>query len=224
MKRVYVSGDGGAWIEASTDHIYKSRFVADKFHLMKYINNVARYTLDDEKETKARFYKYIYKNKLLAAKKLLTRIQNHCEGSDKAVENCRTFFVNNWSAIQLAFHGPNVLGCSAEGHVSSIYSERMSSRPMGWSEVGSDRMCKLRCFVNNYGREKVVDLVRYRRKKALEPLAATGTDGMIDAPTKKHYTQEQQRNRAYIERIQATLALNSTVHKTLAIREQIGSI
>ncbi|HJD03786.1 MAG TPA: UPF0236 family protein [Candidatus Mediterraneibacter caccogallinarum] len=47
-----------------------------------------------------------------------------------------------------------------EGHVSSVYSERMSSRPMGWSETGTDRMCRLRCFIRNYGREKVIDLVK----------------------------------------------------------------
>lgn len=224
LKRVYISGDGGAWIKACTNYVYKSRFVADRFHLMKYINSVARYTLDNEAETKERFYKYIYKNKLLAAKKLLTRIQNHCEGSDKAVENCRNFLINNWSAIQTAFHDKHVIGCSAEGHVSNVYSERMSSRPMGWSEIGGDRMCKLRCFVNNYGRDKVVDLVKYRRERALQLVSATGTDGIIDVPAKKHYTQKQQQARSYIERIQATLGMNSTIRKTLAIREQINSI
>ena len=40
----------------------------------------------------------------MAAKKLLTRTQNHCEGSDRAVEECRSFLINNWEAIQRAFH------------------------------------------------------------------------------------------------------------------------
>ena len=38
---------------------------------------------------------------------------------------------------------------------------------MGWSETGSDRMCRLRCFIRNYGREKVIDLVNYRREQEL---------------------------------------------------------
>src|SRR5699024_2543275 len=159
LKCVYINSDGGSWIRAAANYVGKSRLVADRFHLMKYINRVARYTLDEEGVTKGRFYKYIYKNKLLAAKKLLTRIRNHCEGSDRAVEDCRTYLVGNWEYIQRAFHDKHVLGCSAEGHVSSVLSERMSSRPMGWSETGSDRMCKLRCFIRNYGREKVIDLV-----------------------------------------------------------------
>ena len=56
--------------------------------------------------------KYIYKNKLLAAKKLLTRIRNHCEGSDRAVEDCRTYLVGNWEYIQRAFHDKHVLGAA----------------------------------------------------------------------------------------------------------------
>lgn len=191
---------------------------------MKYINRVARYTLDEEGITKGRFYKYIYKNKLLATKKLLTRIRNHCEGSDRAVEDCRTYLVGNWEYIQRAFHDKYVLGCSAEGHVSSVLSERMSSRPMGWSETGSDRMCKLRCFIRNYGREKVIDLVNYRREQELERCVATGTDGLIDELQKKKYTAKQREAQRYAEALHGTLAGNSTVRNILVIREQIGSI
>ena len=133
LKHVYISGDGGNWIKSGAKQIYKGKLVADRYHLMQYIYRVARCTLDDKDATVGQFYKYIYKNKLLAAKKLLTRIQNHCEGSDRAVDECRKYFQNNWDAIQRAFHDEHVIGCSAEGHVSSVYSERMSSRPMGWS-------------------------------------------------------------------------------------------
>ena len=222
LKRVYISSDGGGWIKTATDYICKSKAVVDRFHLMKYIYRVSGYTKDDKNETVGRFYKYIYKDKPTAVKKLLTRIQNHCDGSDKAVEECRALMLNNWDAIQRAFHDKHVLGCSAEGHVSSIYSERMSSRPMGWSETGSDRMCKLRCYVGNYGRGKIIDLVRYRRERELNALAATGTEGMIDARAKVHLTDQQKSARAYIERLQATIDLNTTVYKTLAIREQIS--
>ena len=149
--------------------------------------------LDKETITKQRFYKYIYKNKLLASKKLLTRIKNHYEGSDHAVEECRKYLTGNWAYIQRAFRDKHVLGCSAEGHVSSVYSERMSSRPMGWSETGTDRMCKLRCFIRNYGREKVIDLVNYRRERELSVAAATGTNGMIDESSGNGIQQSRKR-------------------------------
>ena len=222
LTRVYISGDGGSWIKAATDHIIKSKAVIDRFHLMKYIYRVSGYTKDDRDETVGRFYKYIYKDNLLAAKKLLTRIQSHCDGSDNAVEECRSFLMNNWAEIQTAFHDKHVIGCSAEGHVSSLYSERMSSRPMGWSETGTDRMCRLRCYVGNYGRGKIMDLVRYRRERELNALEATGTDGMIDENAKPHLTPQQRSSKAYIERLQATIDQNTTVYKILAIREQIS--
>ena len=224
LKCVYINSDGGGWIRASVNYVEKSRLVADRFHLMKYINRVARYTLNEETITKGRFYKYIYKNNLLAAKKLLTRIQNHYEGSDRAVEECRKYLVGNWEYIQRAFHDKHVLGCSAEGHVSSVYSERMSSRPMGWSETGSDRMCKLRCFIRNYGQEKVIDLVKYRREREMSVTGATGTDGIIEEYQRKRYTKKQRELQRYAESLHATLSESSTVRKILAIREQIGNI
>lgn len=224
LKCVYINSDGAGWIRAATTYVGKSKLVADRFHLMKYINRVARYTLDEEAITKGRFYKYIYKNKLLAAKKLLTRIQNHCEGSAGAVEECRKYLTGNWEYIQRAFHDKHVVGCSAEGHVSSVYSERMSSRPMGWSETGSDRMCRLRCFIRNYGREKVIDLVNARREREVCMTEATGTDGMIERSQKKRYTAQQREVQKYAEALHATLSESSTVRKTLAIREQIGNI
>lgn len=223
LRCVYISSDGGGWIRTAADHIYKGRLVADRYHLMKYINRVAKCTQKEE-DTKKRFYKYIYKDNLLAVKKLLTRIENHCEKGGHAVEESRRYFVGNWQYIQRAFHDKHVLGCSAEGHVSSVYSARMSSRPMGWSKTGADRMCRLRCFIRNYGREKVIELVNYRREKELEEMPATGTDGMIDAVVRKKYTAKQKEAYRYAERIHATLGERSTVRKILSIREQIGNI
>ncbi|MBQ6889038.1 MAG: ISLre2 family transposase [Lachnospiraceae bacterium] len=226
LKKVYISGDGGGWIKSGVDHIYKGVFVADRFHLMKYINRVSNLEINKKKteKTKGRFYKYIYKNQLTAAKKFLTRIGNRTGRSD-ITEDVAVYFENNWDALQKAFHDKNVYGCSAEGHVSNVLSDRMSSRPMGWSEIGCDRMCKLRCFVRNNGREKVVDLVKYRREKELEQsLPATGTDGMVDSMQRKEYTKAQREAYTYIERLQATLGYTSTVRKTLSIREQIGNL
>jgi len=130
LKKVYICSDGGSWIKAGAEYIYKGVLVSDRFHLSKYINRVSNLMDDKADETKARFYKYIYKNKLLAAKKLLGRIRTKT-GRNDVTETTRTYFEDNWDSIQRAFHDKNALGCSAEGHVSNVYSERMSSRPMG---------------------------------------------------------------------------------------------
>lgn len=223
LKRVYISGDGANWIKAGLEYVHKSVFVADRYHLMKYIQRVSRLTLDDEEWVKQKFYKYIYANNLLAAKKMLTRIQN-ASGREDVVEEARTYLTGNWEAIQRAFREKNVLGCSAEGHVSNVYAERMSSRPMGWSEDGCDAMCRLRCYVRNNGRKKILDLVKYRRELAMGRGEATGTEGMIEpSRIKRHYTKEQLITAAYEERMRVAIG-GFTAKKTLAIREQIGSL
>lgn len=223
LKRVYISGDGANWIKAGVEYVDKSVFVADKYHLMKYINRVSKLVLDDAKWVKQRFYKYIYTNNLLATKKLLSRIQR-ASGREDVVEDVRSYMVGNWEAIHRAFRDKNVLGCSAEGHVSTVYADRMSSRPMGWSEDGCDAMCHLRCYVRNNGRGKIIDLVKHRRKLAMADLESTGTEGMIEPTSIKHnYTKGQLITAAYEERIRATIG-GLSVKKALAIREQIGGI
>ena len=223
LKQVYISGDGGAWIKAGIEHVDKSVFVLDRFHLMKYINRAARLTLDDQDTVKGKFYKYIYKNKPKKLNKLLDKIYK-VTGKSDVVEDVRTYINSNWDGIQLAFHDKHVLGCSAEGHVSNVYSERMSSRPMGWSECGGDRMCRLRCYVRNYGVAKIIDLVEYKRSMAMNLLKATGTEDLIPVQEKhRRLSQWRKSSAAYIDRIQATIP-GYTVKKTLAIRERLNNI
>ena len=50
--------------------------------------------------------------------------------------------------------------CSAEGHISHVYSDRMSSRPLGWSITGADKMSRLRVYKMNHG--NMLELVRYQ--------------------------------------------------------------
>lgn len=95
---------------------------------------------------------------------------------------------------------------------------------MGWGETGADRMCRLRCFIRNYGREKVIDLVRYHREQELAIGLETGTEDMIEKQTRKKYTARQKEAHRYAESLHATISRNTTVRKILAIREQIGNI
>ena len=95
---------------------------------------------------------------------------------------------------------------------------------MGWSETGSDRMCRLRCYVRNHGREKIIDLVEYRRNRQFEE--ATGTDGIrMEITTPR--TKAQAETAKYAERIQASIggvANGTSVRKMLAIRERLNEI
>ena len=47
--------------------------------------------------------------------------------------------------------------------MSHVYSDRMSSRPLGWSRLGADKMARLRIYWKNGG--KMLDLIRFQTKE-----------------------------------------------------------
>lgn len=55
----------------------------------------------------------------------------------KAVEGAKEYIRTNWAGIMLSIKGKDRnTECSAEGRVSHVYADRMSSRPLGWSRRG----------------------------------------------------------------------------------------
>ena len=59
-----------------------------------------------------------------------------------------------------------MLGSSTESHVSHVLSDRMSSRPKGWSSQGAEKMARLRAYYLNGG--DMLELVRYQKKEKPE--------------------------------------------------------
>ena len=60
--------------------------------------------------------------------------------------------MNQWKGIEIyETDGKYLKGCSAEGHISHVYADRMSSRPRTWSDDGIDKMSRLRTFKSNGG-------------------------------------------------------------------------
>lgn len=167
LKRVYIAGDGGAWIKAGTEIIEHSKFVLDRFHMMKYINGtVAHLNEDDKKNAKERIWKSIDTADKEVLKETLWKIMDITENEKKIEEISKAYryLRNNWDGIKIQVEERETCGkCCAEGQVSHILSSRMSSRPMGWSELGCDKMAKLRALKCNG--EKVIDLLRYQKEK-----------------------------------------------------------
>ena len=69
--------------------------------------------------------------------------------------------MNNWKGIRNQYN-QDYIGCSAEGRVSHILSDRLSSRPMGWSKTGVDQMARLSVHRKNGG--KVYDLMKLKKE------------------------------------------------------------
>lgn len=222
LQQIFISGDGAAWIKSGVKLLNKALFCVDKFHVMKYINAASNQMLDESGIAKAEIYRLLNKQDKTGFKSY-TNLMIASAGNIEPILDLQTFVLGNWSAVMRTYHSKIVKGCSAEGHVSHVLSDRLSSRPMGWSQTGADRVSKLRCYEKNYGTEKIIDLVQYSREQ--KRLARTGTDNAESVKVSLREIKAEHYNQAksYVERIQATIPYG-TVRKIASIREQIKLI
>lgn len=174
---IYLSGDGAAWIKQGLDWIPNSRFVLDNYHLNKYVKEATAH-LDDEAITQGLRDGLDEADKELV-KRVLDKILEKTEIETKrnAVKDVKRYILNNWAGIAIKVDNYDIVGCSAEGHVSHVFSDRLSSRPKGWSTKGADQMSQLRVFKHNGG--KVYDLVMVQKKKAKQAQKQALQDELI---------------------------------------------
>ena len=59
-------------------------------------------------------------------------------------------------------HQKELHGCSAEGHISHLYSARLSSRPLGWKTVNVDNVSRLRLVKAD--KKQIKEIVHNQRK------------------------------------------------------------
>ncbi|WP_040306718.1 UPF0236 family transposase-like protein, partial [Caloramator australicus] len=92
-------------------------------------------------------------------------------------KEARRYILNNWEGIVIYKEDEDVIGCSAEGHISHVLSARLSSRPLGWSKEGLKIMAKLRVFSRNGGNlreisiyKEDVETFRLNKKKIKETI------------------------------------------------------
>lgn len=166
LEKIYIAGDGAAWIKAGCEVLEKAHFVLDRFHMEKYIQRAVAHLLDSASEVKSELYGAIHQKERNRVREIFRQIVNATEKESKCreVEESLTYLMNNWKGITIRVDdGGAVWGCHAEGQVSHVLSSRMSSRPMGWSRTGADQMSRLRAYRMNGG--KIIDLLKYQEEK-----------------------------------------------------------
>ena len=224
LKHIYINGDGAGWIKSGCKWVSNSTFVLDKFHMKKYITTATPHLLDSAEDARSEIYQAIYKRKKWMMSETFERILKvtESEAQRKKVEASEAYILGNWEGIMQGQRNKEVqTGCSAEGHVSHIYADRMSSRPMGWSRHGVDQMAKLRIYKANQG--KMLDLVRMQKQ---EVALAVGYDeeqiflsSEMFRAERKRLTEEQK----YVERITYTIPF-SEVKKMAYFKSHIWGL
>ena len=172
LERVYISGDGANWIKTGLEWIIKSVYVLDEFHMKKAVNGIVGKITKANKKEKEKQKKEIR----TAIRRLnFVRFKEICyeileEEKEKTTrerkEDLMNYILNNVEGIKNLYRNKKELhGCSAEGHISHIYSDRMSSRPMGWSTTNINNMSRLRTAKeDNISAEEILN----KSKKVIE--------------------------------------------------------
>lgn len=167
LEAVYIMGDGASWIKAGVDVLgAKCHFVLDKFHLNQAIMRAIGHLEDSVSDARDAIYDGISYEDKESVKKVFEIAKEWADSDNKREQIRRTkvYIENHWEAIIRPNNDEYArMGCSAEGHVSHVLSSRLSSRPLGWSEVGVTKMAKLRAYVANDG--KVCELFKYKKEK-----------------------------------------------------------
>lgn len=165
IKKIYISGDGANWIKEGVQYFNNAVFVMDEFHIMKYTKMATSILQDSQGEGISEIYRAIREKDRAELDRVFGQIYNICktENDRQNIDSCYRYFINNFNSICLRLiENEEILGCSAEGHVSHILSNRLSSRPMGWSIKGCDNISKLIAYYHNGN--KIKDLFKRERK------------------------------------------------------------
>lgn len=145
LERIFLSGDGAAWIRTGEDWLYPCVPILDSFHVMKTLRQLC----SGSQERINTFQSYVHKNEPDSAEALFEEILKETPVPKRERKNKQVnYLLNNWLRIRNQNH-PGAQGCSAEGHISHILSERLSSRPMGWSKKNMMNITQMRIMSAN---------------------------------------------------------------------------
>ena len=162
---ITILGDGAAWIQSATSYLEKSRCVTDGFHVVKYLRQIAG------TETIQPLYDALLANDREQFCREAEQKIRHRPYRRKAIRRGQQYILNHWEGIRDWLQNRETFASSTEGHVSHILSARLSSRGMGWSKDGAERIARLRTLAENGG-----DVWRY----ALDCLTKKHSDTVPD--------------------------------------------
>lgn len=133
--RIYLHGDGAAWIKTGLEWLPNSAFVLDRYH----VNKALKCAVSGIERRSGCQYEYHLRQALNDGDRdyfcsvrdsLLTRWPER----EATILEATNYLLSNFDAIHIYNIDPEAgKGGATEPHVSHVLSNRLSSRPMGWS-------------------------------------------------------------------------------------------
>lgn len=174
VKKVYLNSDGGGWIRNAGGRIHGLTRVLDEFHLEKYLLKMTGHMQDSADDARRELVNAIRHGSREDFGRIAEKLIGYGESDreKQRIAESANYILSNWSASKVRLQrGSTVIGCSAEGHVSHVLSDRMSSRPLGWCREGADKMARLRAYYFNHG-----DMLELVKAQALPKAAGCEND------------------------------------------------
>ncbi len=134
--KIYVHGDGADWIKTGLGWLPKSRFVLDPYHKNKYVTEVVAGCDADEKQMLRTAIQNALEDEDTAyfTKAIQYSLEKHPE-REEAITEAATYLLNQMDGVSIRKQDPEACnGGASEPHVSHVLSDRLSSRPKGWSK------------------------------------------------------------------------------------------
>lgn len=209
VKKIYLNADGGGWIKSGMRRIAGIVYVLDEFHLEKYLMKLTSHMKDSREDAANELRTAIRSKTKKDFEEIVDRLEGCLENETgiRRIEEAKECILSNWTAAKLRLrHQDGVKGSSTEGHVSHILSNRMSSRPMGWSVKGATKMAKLIAYERNGG--DLLELVRYQKRDL--PRAA-GSEYDVLSSTEVIQSEKSRHGELgkYIDRMSHTISLQN---------------
>jgi hypothetical protein len=202
LKTIYFQSDGGSWMKRGIEEL-NAVFVLDEFHIKKYIKRLAY--LAGEKENWKELEEWVEQGKRKTLKNWMENKKSKLdEKTSKKLEESFRYIERNWKAIRKRVKKEEgVLGSSTESHISHVLSARMSSRPMGWSKIGADKLSRLRIYWKNG--ESMQDLLNYQKGVPLE--GSQTEEGYLTVKAIRDWEKRTtKRNGKYVAALQASIS------------------
>lgn len=167
---IYLLGDGAAWIREGLEWTTHKEvvFLLDRYHLAKYVYMASL----GDRGLRAALMEAIRQAEREKVEELLLRAGKKARTpkEEARVDAARKYILRNWEAIAAwRKHGEEAGGCSVEGHVSHVYSSRLSRWPCAWSKEGLEQMRQL-CLLKANGVSLREYVLAQRKVQGEEPL------------------------------------------------------
>lgn len=146
--RIYIHGDGASWIRKGTEWLKNSVFVLDRYHLQRYLLPLC----GGEDYCAKLLWTCIKKGRLTQLTGVVEALVDMEVCQEETAQKFLSYVRSNWDGIRVYYDPQHEADKScAEGLVSHILSERLSSRPKGWLDKGLKAVSTLRVYRLNGG-------------------------------------------------------------------------